>query len=91
MSNSLHIKRDALAAAYAHKTPEQLDVIINRYKGIIEIGNASSIQFAKIHIAAAEQALEAKKPDSSFFRGGGRSRRVKRSRVKKSKRTRRNR
>ena len=40
MSNSLHIKRDALAAAYARRTPEQLKDIIHKYKGIIEIGNA---------------------------------------------------
>ena len=91
MSNSLHIKRDALAAAYARRTPEQLDNIIKKYEGIIEIGNTSSIQFAEIHIAAAKQALEAKKSDSSFFRWGGRSKRAKRSRAKKSKRTRRNR
>jgi hypothetical protein len=95
MSNSLHIKRDALAAAYARRTPEQLKDIIHKYEGIIEIGNASSTQFAEIHIAAAEQALEAKatpkKSDSSFFHWGGRSKRAKRSRAKKSKRTRRNR
>jgi len=85
------MRRDALAAAYAHKTPEQLDVIIKKYEGIKKIGNASSTQFADTHIAAAKQALDAKKSDSSFFRWGGRSRRVKRSRAKKTKRTQRNR
>jgi len=90
MSNSINVKRDVLAAAYASKTPEQLDVIIQRYKGIKQIGNASDIQFADTHIAAAEQA-KAKKSESSFFRWGGRSKRAKRTRAKKAKRTRRNR
>ncbi len=95
MSNSFTIKRDALAAAYASRKPEQLTDIIHKYEGIKQLGNASSTQFADIQIAAAKQALEAKeakKSDSSFFGWGGRSKRAKRTRrAKKSKRTRRNR